>query len=157
MSLDAGFLKAILDSPDDDGPRLVYADWLDEHGESHRAEFIRLQVGLARLAPWDPRRLKPRAREQGLLGRHGSTWAGGLRRYPYEFRRGLLEHIALDTVTRFLGSADTLFAHGPALNSVSLTPGHPLRGGRLAGWPELSRFRHLTVRTRGLNSVRPYP
>ena len=36
------FLKAILADPDDDTPRLVYADWLTEHGEESRAEFIRL-------------------------------------------------------------------------------------------------------------------
>src|SRR5262245_31886156 len=41
-------LQAILESPDDDAPRLVYADWLEEHGTSEAekawAEFIRLQV-----------------------------------------------------------------------------------------------------------------
>ena len=36
-------LQAVLDAPGDDLPRLVYADWLDEHGESERAEFIRVQ------------------------------------------------------------------------------------------------------------------
>lgn len=38
------FLRAIIDRPDDDLPRLVFADWLDEHGDGERAEFIRLQV-----------------------------------------------------------------------------------------------------------------
>lgn len=32
-------LDAILASPEDDAPRLIYADWLDEQGESDRAEF----------------------------------------------------------------------------------------------------------------------
>jgi uncharacterized protein (TIGR02996 family) len=41
-------LAAVLDSPSDDAPRLVYADWLDEHGQADRAEFIRLQCELAR-------------------------------------------------------------------------------------------------------------
>lgn len=40
-------ITAILDAPDDDLPRLVLADWLDEHGENDRAEFIRLQIELA--------------------------------------------------------------------------------------------------------------
>jgi uncharacterized protein (TIGR02996 family) len=45
------FLKAILaDTDGDDGPRLVYADWLDEHGDP-RGEFIRVQCELARLGP----------------------------------------------------------------------------------------------------------
>jgi uncharacterized protein (TIGR02996 family) len=37
-------LRAILDSPGDDAVRLVYADWLEDHGEPDRAEFIRLQL-----------------------------------------------------------------------------------------------------------------
>jgi len=28
-----GFLRAIREPPDDDTHRLVYADWLDEHGD----------------------------------------------------------------------------------------------------------------------------
>jgi uncharacterized protein (TIGR02996 family) len=44
---DTSFLRAICWSPFDDGPRLVYADWLEERGECARAEFIRVQVALA--------------------------------------------------------------------------------------------------------------
>lgn len=40
-------LRAILEQPEEDTPRLVYADWLDERGEHERAEFIRLQVELS--------------------------------------------------------------------------------------------------------------
>src|SRR5262245_18950992 len=42
------FLRTICENPDDDAPRLVYADWLDENGDPARAEFIRLHVQLAR-------------------------------------------------------------------------------------------------------------
>ena len=35
------FLRAIKDHPDDDTPRLVFADWLDEHGEPERAAELR--------------------------------------------------------------------------------------------------------------------
>jgi uncharacterized protein (TIGR02996 family) len=38
-------LRAVCENPDDDTPRLVFADWLDENGEPERAEFIRLQCG----------------------------------------------------------------------------------------------------------------
>jgi uncharacterized protein (TIGR02996 family) len=31
-SVQDDFLRAICESPDDDAPRLVFADWLDEHG-----------------------------------------------------------------------------------------------------------------------------
>jgi uncharacterized protein (TIGR02996 family) len=48
-AVEAGLLAAICERPEDDGPRLVYADWLDEHGEGDRASFIRVQCELARL------------------------------------------------------------------------------------------------------------
>ncbi len=49
MRQDNGFLEDITEHPDDDTPRLVYADWLDDHGQPERAEFIRVQCELARL------------------------------------------------------------------------------------------------------------
>jgi uncharacterized protein (TIGR02996 family) len=48
MSDRDAFLAAIHAAPDDDAPRLVFADWLDENGESERAEFIRVQVEMRR-------------------------------------------------------------------------------------------------------------
>ncbi len=43
------FIAAICSSPADDVPRLAYADWCEERGESDRANFIRKQIRLARL------------------------------------------------------------------------------------------------------------
>jgi uncharacterized protein (TIGR02996 family) len=40
-------VRAITDNSDDDTPRLVYADWLEEHGDPARAEFIRLACRIA--------------------------------------------------------------------------------------------------------------
>jgi uncharacterized protein (TIGR02996 family) len=40
---EASFLQAIHDDPDDDTTRLVYADWLEEHGDI-RSEYLRLQT-----------------------------------------------------------------------------------------------------------------
>jgi uncharacterized protein (TIGR02996 family) len=42
LSQHEAFLRAIFDAPEDDTPRLVYADFLQENGEEDRAEFIRL-------------------------------------------------------------------------------------------------------------------
>lgn len=42
-------LQAILEHPDDDLPRLQYADLLEEQGQGERAEFIRVQLELADL------------------------------------------------------------------------------------------------------------
>ncbi len=46
MTDEQAFLDAIGATPDDDMPRLVYADWLEERGFSDRAEYIRLQCFL---------------------------------------------------------------------------------------------------------------
>jgi uncharacterized protein (TIGR02996 family) len=40
---DADFLRTILNDPGDQGSRLVYADWLEEQGHHHQAEFLRAQ------------------------------------------------------------------------------------------------------------------
>jgi len=43
-------LTAILAYPEDDTPRLIYADWLEENGEGERAAFIRAKVALSLLS-----------------------------------------------------------------------------------------------------------
>lgn len=40
------FIEAIRARPDDDLPGLAFADWLEEHGEEARAEYIRLQADI---------------------------------------------------------------------------------------------------------------
>jgi uncharacterized protein (TIGR02996 family) len=47
------FLEAIIENPNDDAPRLMLADWLDERGQADRAEFIRLQIRLAQMPEYD--------------------------------------------------------------------------------------------------------
>lgn len=47
----AALLRAILEQPEDDTVRLVYADWLEEHDEAERGEFIRLQCRIALMRP----------------------------------------------------------------------------------------------------------
>jgi uncharacterized protein (TIGR02996 family) len=68
------FLEAILEDPDDDTPRLVYADWLQEHVDPERGEFIRVQVELARLPPGDERRGELLAREGRLFLPNRDKW-----------------------------------------------------------------------------------
>ena len=45
------FYRGIAAIPEDDLPRLVFADWLDEKGESERAEFLRNQIFLHKRQP----------------------------------------------------------------------------------------------------------
>ena len=53
MSDRAALLAGIFANPDDDTARLVFADWLDENGESKRAAYIRAAVQLNRLEETD--------------------------------------------------------------------------------------------------------
>ncbi len=43
MTDEQAFLKAILEQPDDNARKLVYADWLEEHGDA-RGEYLRLMM-----------------------------------------------------------------------------------------------------------------
>jgi uncharacterized protein (TIGR02996 family) len=43
----ASWLACICERPTEDGPRLVYADQLEEWGHADRAEFIRIQIEIA--------------------------------------------------------------------------------------------------------------
>lgn len=47
---ESALLAAIAAHPDEDTPRLMYADWLDENDQPERAEFIRLQIALVQPA-----------------------------------------------------------------------------------------------------------
>jgi uncharacterized protein (TIGR02996 family) len=96
MSVDAELIAAITAAPDDDAPRLVYADHLMQQGDP-RGEFIALQCRLAAAdaadQPTDPAVI---AREKELREAHAATWAIGLTAIVpagYEFRRGFVEHV----------------------------------------------------------------
>jgi uncharacterized protein (TIGR02996 family) len=108
MSDDPVLLRAIRDDPNDDSLRLVYADYLEEHGEPERADFIRVQIDLSRLPVGDPRRAALEERERALLQEHEEEWVGPLR-LPvgnWGFDRGMLDVVV--TVPEFLAHAAAL-------------------------------------------------
>jgi uncharacterized protein (TIGR02996 family) len=75
------FHLAILDDYDNDAPRLVYADWLDEHGHPAMAEFIRLGCEFARqIAEVGQSRATDDLwqRSQRLFRAHRAEWLGPL-------------------------------------------------------------------------------
>jgi uncharacterized protein (TIGR02996 family) len=55
-------LRAVLADPEHTGPRLVYADWFEEHGELDRADLIRTMCQLAHVET--PTTLTPDGSEQ---------------------------------------------------------------------------------------------
>ena len=89
-------IAAIIANPDEDTPRLAFADWLQEHGDEHdraRAEFIRLQVKAARLPRGDESRKKLQKQADAIDRAHAKHWLGPLMELvkgPY-FDRGMLD------------------------------------------------------------------
>jgi uncharacterized protein (TIGR02996 family) len=90
------FLQTIAENADDDLPRLIFADWLEERGDP-RGEFIRVQCALARMPPDDPDRPQVEERERGLLGQYEHVWTDWLARLVdhWEFRRGFVERVVM--------------------------------------------------------------
>jgi uncharacterized protein (TIGR02996 family) len=71
---EVAFLRTIANAPDDDAPRLVYADWLDERGDL-RATFVRLDVELHRLVDTaDAHRATLASRMRDLTVRLDARW-----------------------------------------------------------------------------------
>src|SRR4051794_1062884 len=74
----ATLLQAILDAPDDDGPRLVYTDWLEEHATADadrvRAAFLRLQCEADRTERDTPRAVALDRRWEELWPAADRTW-----------------------------------------------------------------------------------
>ncbi len=93
---EAGFLQDIFAHPEDDTPRLIYADWLDNH-QPARAQLIRVQCRLAKLEPDDPDRELLEMQEQDLLKEHAAVWTGHLpswARKTAKFQRGFVNHLS---------------------------------------------------------------
>jgi uncharacterized protein (TIGR02996 family) len=119
MTDEPALLAAIAARPDDDTPRLVYADWLDDHGDADRAEFIRLQCRLAQGGPDDPAAAE---RADELQERHLARLLAGLPKalgLRWDLRRGFPERLAAE-VARLMERYDRVAAV-PWLRDLSLT------------------------------------
>ena len=120
---------AIRESPQDDAPRLSYADWLESRGNEARAHLIRVQCSLALLGGDRRKGKKERAwlepREKQLLTRHGELWLTQFRKTmkgsnPWDmaddwlnrmvFRRGFVsgQNLGLETARRLAAAGDRL-------------------------------------------------
>ena len=120
VSLDDAFLQAILEDPDSDGPRLVYADWLEEQGNP-RGTFIRLQCVRAKLTRHDPGWKELLAQEAPLLRRFEEEWSKPVARLvdAIEYRRGFIERVHV-SAARFLKAAHRLLQLAP-IRAVQIT------------------------------------
>ena len=122
---------AIRAAPDDDAPRLAAA----AHLSPERAELVRVQCALARLAPDDPQRDALAIAERNLLEANAAPWTESWRALAKEVRfvRGFVEEAEL-RASHFLPEALTaLLRSEPALTSLHLD-----LVDQDAAWPELA-------------------
>jgi uncharacterized protein (TIGR02996 family) len=155
------FLGDILECPDDDAPRLIYADWLDENGEPERAELIRVQCDLATDLLDREQRAAALARERQLLDVWGPVWAAPLAPLvrSFEFRRGFVERVCLDSAA-LIEHGDEVFRLAPVSHLELIVQ----RGDseRVAECPHLARVLALglnypSLDARGVGTVLASP
>lgn len=148
MPSTSAFLQAILAAPEQDAPRLVYADWLEERGDP-RGEFIRLQVALEHLPAGSSQRSELDRRARELLAKHEAEWIGDIlrNRAVWRFRRGFVEHITMPAVY-LLTYAGRIWECEPAV-SVNVTDLNQYASA-VALLPQLANLRRLNI---GRNSV----
>lgn len=139
-----GFVRAITEAPDDDTPRLIYSDWLEENGDEERARFIRLQVEAAQLEEFDPRRGILEARAKQILERREPEWSSalGLNAEGNYFRRGFLDEVFLSARV-FLDRGEELCRRAP-VTGLELGDSSANDCKALARSALLSRLRSLT-------------
>lgn len=116
-----GLFRQILEHPDDDAPRLVFADAISSTDPEY-GEFITVQIQLRERArkglPIEPTwsRLVAQRLEQ-----YGDRWASGVASLvtAWEFRGGFVEYVELPAA-QFASRAEAIFSVSP-LRHLSLT------------------------------------
>jgi len=157
MTQEHAFLAAIRDDPDDDLHRLAWADWLDDHGDTRRADFIRAQVRLAALPEGHLDRDALEDEADDLLEGHDQQWAGPVAQIAQEWtwRRGCIERVTAwgDTL---LTRGDELFQIAPVREVRLLAEADDMP--RLAGCEFLNRVVALDLsrNTQDSNAVVPF-
>lgn len=145
---EAALLRAIGEQPDEDTPRLMYADYLDEEGspaQAARAELIRLQVKQFRLPAGHPEAAALRERVRKLLDDWDTVWQKdmppGFTRLAY-YSRGFPFRAAL-TASRADGADDPRLCPIDYLELTADVPAGELEA--VFRCPIFARLRELVV------------
>jgi uncharacterized protein (TIGR02996 family) len=125
MTDQEALLAAILAEPDEDTPRLAYADWLDENGQPDRAAFVRAQIEAARAEPFSKQARAAQKQSDELLEKNRDAWTDSIRDrvQDCDFGRGFVEHV-------------TAGAFGFRENASALFDTHPIRSLRLVAYDD---------------------
>lgn len=146
---EAAFLDAIVAEPDDDTHRLVFADWLDDHGDATWAAFIRAQVELATLDEADSRypALLAQSRRCGMLtGPRQRPMMDHVPGGRAMFRRGLIAGVEVSPRAYLQGSgADWATVPCSQLRLLQEREAPEFEAAKLCQRSELSRVTTLCI------------
>lgn len=153
MNDEPALLRAVLERPDDDTPRLVYADYCEEHGDPERGEFIRVQVETAKggrcygLPLGECQRDRPPlcpvcrllSREYTLWRENGDRWAKGLPGELPVIRPGCAVRAGLGLAVDYAfrrGFVEFFECESRDFARLmgAMSKRHPVRRVRLRGW-----------------------
>jgi len=156
------FIREIRALPFDDDPRLVFADWLEERGDT-RAEFIRLQCQLANLRARDPQYSGMLQRVDAILEKQRAKWLAPYPELPgtnrgidsaywnfdgkgrrHHFSRGFAEAVQPKNVNGFLKRAK-LLVDELGFHELYLSIESKRDAQALAKLPQLSRIGALIM------------
>jgi uncharacterized protein (TIGR02996 family) len=162
------FLQSVCEEPEDLATRLIFADWLEDHGDPDRAEFIRIQCELVAELDDSPRLRKLQAREADLLFLHRRRWNGELHRLlsrtplanqvdsrrglirTWGYGRGFVETIWMQALA-FVRNPDVVFRIGPIKSLRLWGSGDCMR--ELAGCKWLERLETLDLTANALENA----
>jgi uncharacterized protein (TIGR02996 family) len=145
-SRDALYL-AICASPDEDTPRLAYADLVEEEGDVVLAAFIRAQIALARAPSDDPVSMTTRLSNPGAVNGHAMAHClpkalpEGYSWQTFEFRRGFAWRVGVRSTAAF-DEEGAIFRAAP-IQALDITPRGRSDVDALADWPHLPRIHRL--------------
>lgn len=120
--------QSVVDDPQNDQPRLLFADWMDESGDP-RGDFIRMQLDLANSEMYEVERRERVNQVSILLDQNRSRWNGPVHRYLgevaglrvrrrrgpircWDYDRGFIHDVMLESAT-FLQWHDVIRRIGP--------------------------------------------
>jgi uncharacterized protein (TIGR02996 family) len=146
----AALYRAICANPDEDTPRLAYADLVEEEGNAAHAAFIRAQIAIARVPTHDPLFIATRTFDPDVLNGHAMTHAlppvpDGFGWHAFEFRRGFAWKVGVRSSTAF--TAEPAIFEAAPIRALSIGVGGRSETEVLADWPLLERIERLEYST----------
>ena len=143
------FYDQIIEEPESDEARLIFADWLEEQGDFNRAEFIRVQCSVEHVPFWKPEWSELKAREKELWQANQQQWTEGinLKTINYRFRRGFVDRVILSRGMT-INSVKKMVELFPTIQSLKLKTQKDLE--QFGTLPWFGRLRQLNLACTGI-------